>query len=416
MKAEILCVGTEILLGDIVNTNAQFISRELANLGINVYHQSVVGDNPERLLEELDSSFKRVELVITSGGLGPTPDDLTKEIGAKYFNKKMTLDDYTVHKLKDYFESMGRSYLKGNNLKQAYFPEGCIILKNDHGTAPGCIIDENGKILIVLPGPPREINPMFLNYVLPFLKKYQDGIIKSEILRIYGIGEGEMAEMVGGLMNNSKNPTIAPYAKDNDIILRITARSDTEDAALKLIDPLKEKIKKILGKSIYGYGETSMEEVVSKILIVNNLTISTAESCTGGLIAAKLINYPGISSAFLDGAITYSNKAKIHRLHVKKETLEKFGAVSKQTAKEMAEGIAKTSNTNIGLSSTGIAGPAGGTSEKPVGLVYIGLYIKGDLFVKELRLSGERNRIRNRAAVSALDFLRRTLLKKEDRD
>lgn len=416
MKAEILCVGTEILLGDIVNTNAQFISRELAHLGINVYHQSVVGDNPERLLEELDSSFKRVDLVITSGGLGPTPDDLTKEIGARYFNKKMVLDDYTVHKLKDYFERMGRSYLKGNNLKQAYFPENCTILKNDHGTAPGCIINENRKVLIVLPGPPREIKPMFLHYVVPFLKNYQDGIIKSKVLRIYGIGEGEMAEKIRDLIDNSKNPTIAPYAKNNDVTLRITAKSDTEDGALKLITPLEEKIKEVFGENIYGYGETSMEEVVSKLLIGNNLTISTAESCTGGLVAAKLINYPGISSVFLDGAVTYSNEAKMHRLHVRKETLEEFGAVSQQTAREMAEGIARTSNTDIGLSTTGIAGPEGGTPKKPVGLVYIGLYIKGEIFVKELHISGERNRIRNRAAVSALDFLRRRLQKEIDRD
>ncbi|MCH3965218.1 MAG: competence/damage-inducible protein A [Clostridium sp.] len=416
MKAEILCVGTELLLGDIVNTNAQFISKELANLGINVYHQSVVGDNPERLLEELHNSFKRVDLVVTSGGLGPTPDDLTKEIGAKYFNKKMILDDYTVDKLKNYFEAMGRSYLKGNNLKQAYFPEDCIILKNDHGTAPGCIINEKGKILIVLPGPPREIHPMFLNYVLPFLKNYQDGIIKSEVLRIYGIGEGEMAERIRNLIDNSKNPTIAPYAKDNDVTLRITARADTETDALNLIKPLREKVERAFGENIYGYGETSMEEVVSHLLIENNLTISTAESCTGGLVAAKLINCTGISSVFLDGAITYSNRAKMYRLHVKKETLDNFGAVSEQTAKQMAEGIARTSNTDIGLSTTGIAGPDGGTSEKPVGLVYVGLYIKGKLFVKELHISGERNRVRNRAAVSALDFLRRTLAGKRDKD
>jgi nicotinamide-nucleotide amidase len=409
MKAEILCVGTEILLGDIVNTNAQFISRELANLGIEVYHQSVVGDNPQRLLEELDNSFKRVDLVITSGGLGPTPDDLTKEIGAKYFKKEMVLDEYTVEKLKSYFEAMGRSYLKGNNLKQAYFPKGSIILKNDNGTAPGCIINENGKILIVLPGPPREIKPMFLNQVVPFLSKYQSGTIRSKVLRIYGIGEGEMAEKIKDLINNSKNPTIAPYAKQNDVTLRITAKASTEDEALKLIEPLEEKVKNILGKNIYGYGETSMEEVVSKLLIEKKLTISTAESCTGGLVAAKLINYPGISSVFIDGAITYSNEAKMKRLNVKKDTLENFGAVSKETAIEMAEGIAKTSNTDIGLSTTGIAGPSGGSDEKPVGLVYVGLYIKGKTFVKKLNLSGKRNVVRSRAAVSALDFLRRNL-------
>ncbi|WP_195603906.1 competence/damage-inducible protein A [Clostridium tyrobutyricum] len=410
MKAEILCVGTEILLGDIVNTNAQFISRELASIGIDVYHQSVVGDNPKRLLEELTSSFKRVDIVVTSGGLGPTPDDLTKEIGAQFFKKKMILDQNTVDKLKNYFDKMGRSYLKGNNMKQAYFPEGCTIMENDHGTAPGCIINENGKILIVLPGPPRELKPMFLNSAGPFLKKYSSETIKSKILRLYGIGEGEMAQRIKELIDKSSNPTIAPYAKENDVTLRITARANTEKDALKLIKPLEDKVKNILGDNIYGYGETSMEEVVAKILVERNLTISTAESCTGGLIAAKFINYPGISSVFLDGAVTYSNEAKMHRLNVKKETLDKFGAVSEETAREMAEGIAKTSGTDIGLSTTGIAGPDGGSEEKPVGLVYVGLYIKGDVFVKKLQLSGERNKVRNRAAVSAIDYLRRKLI------
>ncbi|AND83484.1 competence/damage-inducible protein A [Clostridium tyrobutyricum] len=410
MKAEILCVGTEILLGDIVNTNAQFISRELASIGIDVYHQSVVGDNPKRLLEELTSSFKRVDIVVTSGGLGPTPDDLTKEIGAQFFKKKMILDQNTVDKLKNYFDKMGRSYLKGNNMKQAYFPEGCTIMENDHGTAPGCIINENGKILIVLPGPPRELKPMFLNSAGPFLKKYSSETIKSKILRLYGIGEGEMAQRIKELIDKSSNPTIAPYAKENDVTLRITARANTEKDALKLIKPLEDKVKNIFGDNIYGYGETSMEEVVAKILVERNLTISTAESCTGGLIAAKFINYPGISSVFLDGAVTYSNEAKMHRLNVKKETLDKFGAVSEETAREMAEGIAKTSGTDIGLSTTGIAGPDGGSEEKPVGLVYVGLYIKGDVFVKKLQLSGERNKVRNRAAVSAIDYLRRKLI------
>jgi nicotinamide-nucleotide amidase len=218
-----------------------------------------------------------------------------------------------------------------------------------------------------------------------------------------------MAEKIKDLINNSKNPTIAPYAKQNDVTLRITAKASTEDEALKLIEPLEEKVKNILGKNIYGYGETSMEEVVSKLLIEKKLTISTAESCTGGLVAAKLINYPGISSVFIDGAITYSNEAKMKRLNVKKDTLENFGAVSKETAIEMAEGIAKTSNTDIGLSTTGIAGPSGGSDEKPVGLVYVGLYIKGKTFVKKLNLSGKRNVVRSRAAVSALDFLRRNL-------
>lgn len=411
MKAEILCVGTELLLGDIVNTNAQYLSRRLADLGISVYHQSVVGDNVERLKKEFEEAFSRADLVITTGGLGPTPDDLTKETGADYFNKKMILDENSLNKLNSYFIKDGEGELKGNNIKQAYFPEGSIILPNNHGTAPGCALEENNKVLIVLPGPPREMKPMFENSVVPFLKKYSKGILKSKVLRICGIGEGIMAEKISDIINNSTNPTIAPYAKEWEVTLRITSKANTEEEASKLIEPVESEIRKRLGENIYGEDETSLEEVIAKILISKNLTISTAESCTGGLIASRLVDYPGISSVFMEGAVTYSNEAKINRLNVKKETLETFGAVSEETAREMAEGIAKTSGTIIGLSTTGIAGPGGGTSEKPVGLVYIGLCINGNVHAKKLELSGNREMIRRRATITALDWLRRELLK-----
>ena len=411
MKAEILCVGTELLLGDIVNTNAQYLSRRLADLGISVYHQSVVGDNVERLKKEFEDAFSRADLVITTGGLGPTPDDLTKETGAEYFNKKLILDKDSLDKLNSYFIKNGRGELKGNNIKQAYFPEDSVILPNNHGTAPGCAVEENGKILIVLPGPPREMKPMFEDSVVPLLKKYSNGVLKSKVLRICGIGEGIMAEEISDIINNSTNPTVAPYAKEWEVTLRITSKADTEDEASKLIEPVENELRNRLGENIYGEDETSLEEVIAKILISKNFTISTAESCTGGLIASRLVDYPGISDVFMEGSVTYSNEAKINRLNVKKETLEKFGAVSEETAKEMAEGIAKTSGTNIGLSTTGIAGPGGGTTEKPVGLVYIGLYINGTVQVKKLELSGNREMIRRRSTITALDWLRRELLK-----
>lgn len=411
MRAEILCVGTELLLGDIVNTNAQYLSRRLADLGISVYHQSVVGDNIERLKKEFEEAFTRADLVITTGGLGPTPDDLTKETGADYFNKKMVLDQDSLDKLNSYFIKKGKEELKGNNIKQAYFPEGSIILPNNHGTAPGCVIEENNKVLIVLPGPPREMKPMFENSVVPFLKKYSKGILKSKVLRICGIGEGIMAEKISDIINDSINPTVAPYAKEWEVTLRITSKANTEEEASKLIEPVESEIRRRLGENIYGEDETSLEEVIAKILISKNLTISTAESCTGGLIASRLVDYPGISSVFLEGAVTYSNGAKINRLKVKEETLENFGAVSEETAREMAEGIAKTSGTNIGLSTTGIAGPGGGTVEKPVGLVYVGLYINGNVQVKKLELSGTREMIRRRTTITALDWLRRELIK-----
>ncbi|WP_333887740.1 competence/damage-inducible protein A [Clostridium sp.] len=410
MKSEILCVGTEILLGDIVNTNSQFISKELANLGIEVYHQSVVGDNPQRLLDELKLGFERSDIIITTGGLGPTQDDLTKETGAKFFNKKLVLDEKSLNELKEHFNRMGKSYSDGNNIKQAYFPEGSTIFPNPNGTAPGCAIEDNGKILIVLPGPPRETKPMFKNYVIPLLKKYSSGIIKSKILRIYGLGESAMAERVSDFIENSINPTVAPYAKEEDIILRITARAAEEKEALSLIEPVEAQLKKILGINVYGEDDVKMEEVLGKLLIDKGYTLSCAESCTGGLIAAKLINYPGISKAFKEGIIAYSNESKITRLGVKKDTLDKYGAVSPEVAKEMAIGAAKTLNTDIGISTTGIAGPDGGTPEKPVGLVYLGLYNRGEIKVKELRHAGTREMIRKRTTMNALDWIRRQIL------
>ncbi|MHC6178480.1 competence/damage-inducible protein A [Clostridium sp. JNZ X4-2] len=410
MKAEILCVGTEILLGDIVNTNAQFISKGLADLGIEVYHQSVVGDNPKRLLDELENGFKRSDIIITTGGLGPTPDDLTKETGAEFFNRELILDKSSLEDLKDHFNKMGRSYSKGNNIKQAYFPKDSTIFPNPHGTAPGCAMEEEGKILIILPGPPKEAAPMFANYVIPLLRKYSSGIIKSKVLRICGIGEGIMAEMASDIINNNTNPTVAPYAKEEDTILRITAEASTENEALDLIKPVEIELRKKFGVNIYGEDDIKMEEVLGKMLIDKNYTISSAESCTGGLVAAKLINYPGISAVLKEGAVTYSNEAKINRLGVKKSTLDKYGAVSYETAREMAEGIAKTSNTDIGISTTGIAGPDGGSPEKPVGLVYMGLYIKGKTQVKKFQYFGSRAAIRRRAAMSALDWIRREII------
>ncbi|MFL0194462.1 competence/damage-inducible protein A [Clostridium sp. WILCCON 0269] len=410
MKAEILCVGTEILLGDIVNTNAQFISKELANLGIEVYHQSVVGDNPKRLLDELETGFKRSDIIITTGGLGPTQDDLTKETSAKFFNRELLLDEKALNDLREHFNRMGKSYSEGNNIKQAYFPKDSTIFPNPHGTAPGCAIEDKGKILIVLPGPPRETKPMFQDYVIPLLKKYSKGTIKSKILRIYGMGESVMAERVSEFIEKSVNPTVAPYAKEEDIILRITARANTESEALNLIKPVEIELKKSLGINIYGEDNVTMEEVLGRLLIDKGYTLSSAESCTGGLIAAKLINYPGISAVFKEGVVAYHNEAKINRLGVKKDTLDKYGAVSPEVAKEMALGIAKTANTDIGISTTGIAGPEGGTPEKPVGLVYMGLYNRGKVKVKKLQYAGNRDIIRRRTTMNALDWIRREIL------
>lgn len=409
MKAEIIAVGTELLLGDIVNSNAQFLAKELATMGISVYHHTVVGDNEERILKAFDDAFERCDIIITTGGLGPTKDDLTKEMAAKYFNKDLVVHEESLKVIEEYFKKSGKD-LKGGNRKQAYFPNDAIVLPNSCGTAPGAIIKgDNDKTIIVLPGPPREMKAMFNASVEPYLSKLTDCVLVSKVLRIFGIGEGHMAEMVGDIIESQTNPTVAPYAKNIDVTLRITARGKDEKEAEKLIEPVEKEIRERLGENIYGEGETSLEEVIAKILIQKNLTIATAESCTGGLLAGTLVNYPGISEVFLQGAITYSNEAKMRILSVKKETIDNFGAVSEETAREMAEGIAKIAGTNIGLSTTGIAGPGGGTNDKPVGLVYVGLYINGETKVREYNFQGDRQKIRQRTLMNALDWLRREL-------
>lgn len=409
MKCEILAVGTEILLGDIVNTNAQYIAKRLSEEGIFVYYQSVIGDNPDRLKKAYELAFSRSDLVITTGGLGPTKDDLTKEIAFEYFNKTSVCHKESLEHIKSYFEKTGRQMGKTNE-KQAYFPEDAIILKNNNGTAPGCIIEENNKILIMLPGPPKEMKLMFEESVIPYLKKFSNEVLVSKVLRVVGVGESLAAEMIGNLID-SINPTVAPYAKNSEMVFRITAKANSEIEANKLIEPVENEIRNILGDNIYGEGEVTLENVIGEMLVNRGLTISTAESCTGGMVSSRLINYPGISQSLLEGVVTYSNEAKMNRINVKKEILEKFGAVSHEVASQMAEGVAKTSGADIGISTTGVAGPGGGTAEKPVGRVYVGLYYKGKITTKELNLVGDRQKIRVKATINVLDMLRRELLK-----
>jgi len=412
MKAEIIAVGTEILLGDIVNTNAQYLSQELAKLGIEVFRQEVVGDNENRLLEVLEEALKRSDLVITTGGLGPTQDDLTKETVCKYFNMDLVLHKESNEVLKNMFNKMGRE-ISANNLKQVYFPKEAIVLANPNGTAPGALIKKDNKMVAVLPGPPKEMKPMFDNQLKKHLKDMGDGIIVSKVVRVLGLGESAAAEKLKHFIDNGVNPTVAPYAKEDDVIFRVTAKAETEEEALKLIDPVAEEVEKALGIDFYGEGaETTIEEVLGKLLTEKGLKIATAESCTGGMIASRLISFPGISEVFLEGAITYSNEAKIRTLNVKEETLNKYGAVSEETAKEMALGIAIRAGADISVVTTGIAGPAGGTEEKPVGLVYIGLYYKGIVTAKRYIFNGDRNKVRTRATITALDMVRREILGK----
>ncbi len=408
MNAEILAVGTELLLGDIVNTNAQFIAQGLAELGIDVYYQTVVGDNPGRLKSAMHNAFDRADIIITTGGLGPTEDDLTKEIGAQYFGRKLVLDEKALDRIKKFFDKMKRP-MTDNNVKQAMVPENAVVMYNANGTAPGIIIENEKQILIMMPGPPREMKPMFSQQVKPYLASKQEYTLVSRVLRIAGVGESAMEMQVKDLIASQTNPTVAPYAKDVEAVLRITARAENADEAEKIIEPVAQEIYSRFGKSVYAEGETSMQETVAQMLVKRNKTIAVAESCTGGLVASRLIEYPGISAVLLEGAVTYSNEAKMRRLGVKRQTLETYGAVSAETAVEMAEGIAKSSGASIGLSTTGVAGP-GPSEGKPEGLVFIGVYIEGKTYVKELNLAGKRNVIRERAAYNALDYLRRKLM------
>lgn len=410
MKAELISIGTELLLGDIVNTNAQFLAKELAILGIDVYHQSVIGDNEDRILKSFKEAFDRCDIIITTGGLGPTQDDLTKELGAKYFNKKMILHEPSLQWIKEYLDIKDEEVLEANK-KQAYFPEGSMVLPNEKGTAPGAIISESNKTLIILPGPPKEMKAMFTNHVSKYLSNLAGNIIKSKTLRIFGIGESLMAKKVDSIIQESTNPTVAPYAKDYEVTLRITAKGETEDKCNSLINSKCSEIKDVLGEYIYGEDDKSLDIVVAELLCELKLTVSTAESCTGGMVAATLISYPGISNVFKEGVITYSNEAKIKRLGVKKETIDKFGAVSEETAKEMAEGIARLANADIAISTTGLAGPGGGSDKKPVGLVYIGVVIKGKTLVEKFNLTGDREAIRKKATMNSLNILRKELIK-----
>ena len=394
MKAEIFSIGTEILLGEILDSNAKHIASELANMGIDVFYKTTVGDNEKRLLDAIDIAYKRADIIISTGGLGPTDDDLTKETFAKYFNKELITDEASLKNLKEYFKN---EEMPLSNLKQADIPKGAIPIENKNGTAPGIFIEENGKIAIILPGPPKECIPMFENEVKSMLKKYTNKVLVSKSLNLCGIGESKASEIIKDMLNTSKNPTIAPYANNNEMRFRVTASGKTKEEATELLKPTVDKLYDIFNEYIYGEDEERLASVIVNKLIKNNMTIATAESCTGGLLASSIIDVASASKVFLNGVISYSNESKVYELNVCKEDLEKYGAVSKEVAIQMAEGIKNKSNSTIGIATTGIAGPTGGTKEKPVGLVYIAIAVDGkETIYKELMLKGSRQKIREK--------------------
>ena len=414
MNAEILCIGSELLHGDIVNTNAQYISKKLAEIAIDVHYQTVVGDNPERMKSAFGICFSRADIVICTGGLGPTQDDITKEALAEYFGIEMVYDEGSYEHVKEMYRHF-RKDIPHNNMRQAYFPEGSIILNNPNGTANACIYrgktgEGSHKIGILLPGPPKEMQPLMDSEVIPYLKQFSDWVVYGEKLIVMNIGESAAEEMVLDIIKSQTNPTIASFAGAGRVIFRITAKAENIEKCRELIDPVKDELIRRFGKeNAYLVESGNVEDKVAQLLLERNLTVSVAESLTGGLVASRLINYPGISKSFLEGFVTYSNEAKMRALNVRRETLENYGAVSEETAREMAYGAAFFSGSDIGASTTGIAGPDGGSKEKPVGLVYVCVYYDGKYEVKCIHATGTRDTIRERAATAVLDLVRKCI-------
>ena len=418
MKSEIISVGTELLLGDIVNSNAQFLAQELRELGINVYYQSVVGDNETRLKEVFSRSLERCDLVILTGGLGPTKDDLTKEAVAKVLGLEMEKNSWWEEKLEEFFQKRKRPMAEVNR-KQAWLFKGSTLLPNPNGTAPGIFWENSDtrQLVILLPGPPRELQTIFLEEVVPRLREKLEGtgelgVLKSNVLRTVGIGESALVDKIKPVLEKQKNPTIAPLAKLAEVHLRISAWAEDVFQADKMLAEKKGELKEILGDYIYGEDEEELEEVVAKMLWEKNLSLALAESCTGGFLSSRLTNIPG-SSNFLQGSmVTYSDEAKIKLLEVNREIINKNGAVSSEVAIVMAENARKIMGSDVGLGITGIAGPGGGTEEKPVGLTYIALSAEDKKFCRDYRYWGNRQEIKTRVTQGALEILRRYLMGK----
>lgn len=410
MVVEFIFVGTELLLGNIVNTNAAYLSEKCAGLGLSCYYQTVVGDNESRLTGILQTAMDRSDIVILSGGLGPTEDDLTKEVAAKVCGKALYMHEPSRKALESYFAERGIE-LTDNNWKQAMMPEGAIVLENRNGTAPGAIIETDRAKVILLPGPPGELYAMFEESAVPYLTGLTKEVIFSRTVKLCGVGESKAETVVKDLIDAQTNPTLATYAKIGEVHIRVTAKADNEKNAGKLVAPVVKELKHRFGKAVYTTEEdTTLEKAVVELLASGGLTVTCAESCTGGLLSGRLINVSGASDVYKAGFVTYSDKAKHRLLGVKKSTLKKHGAVSSRTAREMAQGAAREAGADAAVSVTGIAGPGGGTQEKPVGLVYIGCSVRGKVTVKKYQFSGSRSKIRESAVAAALTLLRKCVI------
>lgn len=409
MVAEIISVGTELLLGQTVDTNAAFLSRTLAALGIDLYRRETVGDNEERLVQALREAKARADLILTVGGLGPTQDDLTREAVARAFEEDLVLDPAAAEHVRAIFARRGL-LMPESNLRQAMIFRSGRTIPNPLGTAPGAILEKEGKLVVCLPGPPRELVPMVENAVVPLLTERLGGaraVVHSRVLRAIGIGESAMEERVKDLLA-STNPTIAPLAHLGEASLRLTARARSREEALRLIEPLEREVRARLGAHIYGVDEETLEQVVVGLLKRRGETLAVAESCTGGLLGGRITSVAGSSEVFLGGIISYSNEAKVSLLGVSADLLATDGAVSGPVAEAMARGARERLRADLGVAITGIAGPGGGTAEKPVGLVYLGLADRGGAQSERHLLIGSRADIRARSVLLALDSVRRS--------
>lgn len=411
MICEILSVGTELLMGQIANTDAQYLSARLSELGIDLYRHTTVGDNPGRVKAALCEALERADLVITTGGLGPTEDDLTKEMVAEHFALEMTLDEDSLAALKERMEKLhpGRS-LDENNLKQAYFPVGAHILNNRRGTAPGCVVEQGGKRVAVLPGPPRELKDMFEQALEPYLREGLGAAIHSRFLRIFGVGESRVETILLDLFHLG-SPTLALYCGEGEVQARLTVKVGLHEDPAPLLDPVEREIRRRLGDAVYAEGRSAtMAGTVLKLLIEKGKTVAFAESCTGGLLASTLVSQPGASQALTHSFVTYSNEAKMRTLGVRADTLASDGAISERCAREMAEGCRRISETDYALAVTGVAGPDGGTEEKPVGTVYIAIASERGTECKRFNFLGDRAWIRTLSCAHALNMLRMALI------
>ena len=419
MKASILTVGTEILFGEITNTNTVFLSRRLNDIGIDVMYHYTVGDNPVRLAEMIETSLRDCDIVITTGGLGPTQDDMTKEIACQVMGDELVMHEDILESIKSRMLAY-KKVMTDNNIKQAMLPSRCRVFYNDAGTAPGFALDstDHSRWIACLPGPPREMTRMFERSAIPWLEELTDGSLVSREIRTFGIGESDLETVLLPVIDGQTDPTVATYAKDGECTVRVASKRKSREEAAAAADEMVGRIREYVGEYIYSTDGEEFPKVVGNILMSRNLTIAAAESCTGGMFGAALTDIPGVSAVFDRSLVTYSNQAKVDELGVRLETLEKYGAVSEETAREMAEGVRKVSGTDIGISVTGIAGPDGGTEEKHVGLVYIGLSLdesvcgeKGGLTLcrKIDRRIKDRRRNRRHAVLSMFDMIYRNI-------